>query len=806
MNTHSKVVIIGGGVVGCSALYHLAERGWTDCLLLEMDELTSGSTWHAAGNIPTFSPSRNTIKLQHYSTELYAKLASSPEYPINYHQTGSIRLAQGDTRMEEYRHVTSMAHAMGLEYELMDAAEIKTRNPWLEVDDLVGGLWDPYDGDIDPSQLTQALASAARKLGATIKRFNRVSAINRNASREWEIQAGEDTYTCEYVINAGGYRGAEIAAMAGKFLPIVSMEHQYLVTESIPELEQLDAAIPLVRDPDDSYYLRQEKTGLILGPYEWKATPHWPNGELPDNFAYQLYPDDLDRLEWYIEQACARMPLLGSVGIQRVINGPIPYSPDGNPYIGPAFGLPNFYHCCSFSFGICQGGGAGKSIAEWVIDGRPEWDLWGMDPRRYTEYATQTYVVDRATEIYQNEYAQHFPDKEWPAGRPGFTTPTFSRLSDKGALFGARGGWERATWFPQDGDKRDYEPGYHHSDWFKTVGDECRHVREKVGLLDLGGFSKFELKGTGAAAWLDTMIAGKLPRPGRLTLSYFCAPSGGVWSEMTITNVDTDHFLLITAAAARWHDHQWLEEHMPEDADFALTDISNDFGTLVIAGPDSRAVLQKLTNADLSNSAFPWLSFQTLQLGSIEVKAMRVNYVGELGWELHVRNDDQVALYDALMEAGSEFQLRDFGAYAMDSMRLEKCYRAWKAELDHEYSPLRSGLARFVDLDKQDFIGKEALVEESKKPVPDVFVPLILDEGTCDAMYGSPIHLNGELVGYTTSGGYGHCVQKSIALGYIRTDLAKPGTKVTVTVLGNPRTAEVVDEPIYDPTNERLRS
>jgi len=806
MNTQCKVVIIGGGVVGCSALYHLAERGWTDCVLLEMDELTSGSTWHAAGNIPTFSPSRNTIKLQHYSTELYARLAKDPDYPINYHQTGSIRLAQGQTRMEEYRHVTAMAEAMGLEYELMDPDEIKKRNPWLEVDDLAGGLWDPYDGDIDPSQLTQALASASRKLGATINRFSRVTGIKRTSAGLWEVSVGDDTYTCETVINAGGYRGAEVSELAGKFLPVVSMEHQYLVTESISELEQAGNAMPLVRDPDDSYYLRQEKTGLILGPYEWKATPHWQDGKLPENFAYQLYPDDLDRLEWYIEQACARMPLLGSVGIQRVINGPIPYSPDGNPYVGPAFGLPNFFHCCSFSFGICQGGGAGKSIAEWVIDGRPEWDLWGMDPRRYTEYATQQYVVDRATEIYQNEYVQHFPDKEWPAGRPGFTTPTFKKLADKGAQFGARAGWERATWFPQPGDNADYKPGYHRSDWFNTVGAECKHVREKVGLLDLGGFSKYELKGKGASAWLDTMIAGKLPKPGRVTLSYFCAPSGGVWSEMTITQIAEDHFMLITAAAARWHDLQWLEEHMPTDAAFSIVDISNDYGTLVIAGPDSRSVLQTLTNSDLTNSAFPWLSYQQLQLGSIDVRAMRVNYVGELGWELHVRNEDQVALYDALMEAGNQYHIRDFGAYAMESMRLEKCYRAWKAELDHEYSPLRSGLSRFVDLDKPDFIGKDALVKEAAGTLPDIFVPFVLEDGTCDAMYGCPIHCNGELVGYTTSGGYGHCVEKSIALGYIRSDLSAPGTDVEISVLGQQRKAQVVAEPIYDPENARLRS
>jgi len=805
MKSSARVVVVGGGVVGCSALYHLAKRGWTDCVLVEMDELTSGSTWHAAGNIPTFSTSRNTIKLQHYSTELYTELAPTPDYPINYHKTGSIRLAQNKERMEEFQHVTAMANALDIGYELLDVAEMQKRHPFLEGHDVLGALWDPHDGDIDPSQLTQALAAASRKMGAEINRFTKVTSIERTASGEWQVNTNKGNVQCEFVINAGGYRGAEISELGGQFLPMVSMEHQYLVTESIPELEQHTGVVPLVRDPDDSYYLRQEKTGLILGPYEWGATPHWKDGKLPETFAYELYPDDLERLEWYFEQACKRMPILGTVGVQRVINGPIPYSPDGYPYVGPAFGLQNFFHCCGFSFGICQGGGAGKSIAEWVIDGKPEWDLWGMDPRRYTEYATQPYVVERATELYQHEYALQFPDKEWPAGRPGLTSPVYDRLKDKGAQFGARGGWERAAWFPRAGDAEP-APSFHRGPWFDAVGEECRHVQEHVGILDLGGFSKYEVQGAGSAAWLDSMIAGNLPKVGRLTLSYFCVPDGGLWSEMTITRLAEEHFMLISAAAAKWHDAQWLQEHLPAEHAISLTDISHDYGTLIIAGPRSRDVLQKLTNADLSNAAFPWLTYQPLQVNNAQVKAMRVNYVGELGWELHVRTADQLALYDALMTAGEEYDLRDFGMYAMESMRLEKCYRAWKAELDHEYSPLRSGLSRFVNLDKANFIGKAALQKEHEEGAPDCFVSFVVEAGSADAIYGCPVHLNGAVVGYTTSGGYGHRLQKSIALGYIRPDLAAPGTRVEIGILGERCKAEVVAEPIYDPDNSRSRS
>ncbi len=809
-----RVVVIGGGVVGSSALYHLAKMGWTDSLLLEMDELTSGSTWHAAGNIPTFSGSRNIIKMQHYSTQLYDQLSKDPAYPINYHQTGSIRLAQNKDRMEEFQHVSAMAAAMGIDYEMLDTTEMKKRHPFLEDHDLLGALWDPYDGDIDPSQLTQALASKARDMGAQIQRFTKVTGLKSRDNGEWEITTNKgDTIIAEYIINAGGYRGAEVAAMAGKFLPVVSMEHQYLVMESVPELEQYDGIVPLVRDPDDSYYLRQEKSGLILGPYEWKATPHWPDGKLPENFAYELYPDDLERLEWYIEQACKRMPILGTVGVQKVINGPIPYAPDGLPYIGPAFGLKNFFHCCSFSFGICQAGGAGKSIAEWVVEGKPEWDLWSLDPRRYTDYADQPYVVERATELYQNEYAIAFPDDEWPAGRPRHTTPVYETLKAKGAQFGARGGWERATWFPQKDDITEPAPSYHRTHWFNTVGEECKHVRKHVGILDLGGFTKYEVSGDGAAQWLDHMIAGNLPRVGRLSLSYFCTPDGGVWSEMTITRIEEEKFFLISAGAAKWHDMQWLQDHLPPNSAISVTDVSHDYGTLVIAGPKSREMLQTLTNADLGNGSFPWLSFQHLQLGSADVMAMRVNYVGELGWELHVATDKQLELYNALMEAGRKFELRDFGMYAMESMRLEKCYRAWKAELDHEYSPLRSGLDRFVNLDKADFIGRDALIKESKEGIPDLFVPFTLDDpgsvdaGTdVDAIYGCPVHYQGELVGYTTSGGFGHCIEKSIALGYIRTDLAKPGSKVTIRMFGQDRAATVGAEPLFDPANERLRA
>lgn len=804
----AKVLIIGGGVAGCSAQYHLGLLGWTDTLLLEMDELTSGSTWHAAGNIPTFSGSRNIIKLQHYSTELYAKLAKDPSYPINYHQTGSIRLAQDDSRWKEFQHVADMANAMGLGYELLNNDQMQERLPLMSTEGLVGGLWDPHDGDIDPSQLTQALASASRKMGAQIKRFTRVTSIER-VGKLWQVTTPEQTYTCETIVNAAGYRAGEVSEMMGKYLPVVSMQHQYLVTESVPELEQMDSLMPLIRDPDDSYYLRQEKTGLILGPYEKDARPHWADGKLPENFAYELYPDDLERLEWYIERACERLPILGSVGVQRVINGPIPYTPDGIPNVGPVAGLENAFHCNSFSFGICQGGGAGKTLAEWIVEGRPEWDMWTMDARRFGHYADQDYVVERAAELYGREYAIMFPTEEWPGGRPRLTSPMHETLLAKNAQYGARGGYERPTWFAQDGDDTNAKPSYAHGPWFTAAKREALHVSTHAGVLDLCGFAKFELKGSDAAGWLDTQIAGHIPSPGRLSLSYFCYSTGGIGCELTITCISPEHFILIGGAPARAHDLDWLQRALPENSDISLTDITDENSTLVLAGPQAREVLQPICDVDLGNDNFKWLTMQQVSIAGHKLMALRVNYIGELGWELHVSNESTLAVYNALFESAESagIDLRDFGQYAMDGMRLEKAYRAVQHELDHETSPIMAGLGRFIKLDKDaDFTGKSALLALQKSGTPLSFVQLQLDDTEYDAMYGCTVMDKDKAVGYTTSGGFGFRLNQSIALGYVNSDLSQPGTKLTVKIFDKPITATVVAEPLYDPKNEKLRA
>ncbi|MBV8876907.1 MAG: GcvT family protein, partial [Gammaproteobacteria bacterium] len=735
MKSQAKVVVIGGGAVGCSALYHLTQLGWSDVVLLERDELTAGSTWHAAGNCPNFSTAWSILKLQRYSTALYARLPREIGYDINHHVTGSIRLAHTADRVDEFRHVLAQARAQGTEFELLSPAQIRARHPFLELDDIRLGLWDPRDGDIDPAQLTQALAKGARDRGASIFRHTRVTAIRERASGGWRLETSAGPIDAEFVINAAGYRGGEVAEMIGEYLPIVTLSHQYLVTEDIPELTARGRErLPLVRDPDVSYYLRQERHGLLLGPYESCGRVHWLEG-LPGEFAHQLFADDLPRIERYIEAACTRVPLLGSVGVKRVINGPIPYAPDGNPLIGPAAKGRNFFHCCAFTFGIVQAGGAGRIIAEWVVNGEPDWDVWPLDCRRYLPFANRSYALAKGLETYQHEYAIAYPQEERPAGRPAKASPLYDRLKARGAVFGARGGWERALYYRSGEDPAGTECSFRRPHWHRAVARECAAVASAVALLELPGFAKFELTGAGAATWLDQLIAGPLPPVGRTALSYFCSPRGGIVSEMTVSRLAEDRFWLISAAAAERHDEHWLRSHLSDR--FGTIDIKNltpRYGSLIVAGPQSRALLVRVTDVNLSNDAFPWLAVRALALGTTAALAMRVNYVGELGWELHVPIEHLLGVHELLIEAGRILGLEHFGLYAMESLRLEKCYRSWKADLTTEYTPLMASLDRFVRLDKAaDFIGREALRREAAAGPRERFVPLLVEARDADA-------------------------------------------------------------------------
>jgi dimethylglycine dehydrogenase len=739
------------------------------------------------------------MRLQHYSTRLYRGLGEAVGYPVGYNVTGSLRLAHTEARMDEYRHVRDTGRANGIGYELLRPEEAKARYPFLELDDLVGALWDPEDGDIDPEQLTQALAAGARQLGAVVRRGCRVMGIEWRGW-EWEVRTGGgDVVRCEVVVNAAGYRAGEVMGLLGQHLPVVAMEHQYLVTEDVPELVARGGKLPVLRDPDVSYYLRQERQGLLLGPYEWQATPMWLEG-IPEDFAYGLAADDLGRLERYVEAACARVPILGTVGVKRVVNGPIPYSPDGNPYIGPAHGLRGFYHCNTFSFGIAQAGGAGKALAEWVIDGAPEWDLWALDPRRYTGYATRSYTLAKAVEVYQNEYAPAFPFEERPAGRPLRTSPLYPLLKAKGARFGARGGWERALYFDPDGSVGEPSLSFRRQrNWFGRVGEEVRAVREAAGLLDLLGLAKFRVEGPGAAAALDRLLCTRLPRVGRAALGYALDGRGGIVSELTVARLGEERFYLCSEAAAEWHNLDWLRAGLSVPVD----ELTARLGTLVLAGPRAREVLARVVERDLATESFPWLGATEVEIGSARGLLLRMSCLGELGYELHLPEEHMVAVYERLLTAGA----REIGIHAVESLRLDKGYPAWKRDIDLSTSPLMAGLERLVDFGKPAFVGREALLEEQERGPAERLVSLVLDEaGEADPLPMASVWKDGKRVGQVTSAGWSYTLERGVALAYVRRDLAEAGVLVEVTVLGVPRPAVVATEPLYDPTNVRLKA
>jgi dimethylglycine dehydrogenase len=808
----ARVVIIGGGAVGASVLYHLGLAGWTDCVLLEKNELTAGSTWHAAGNIPTFSSSWAVMNMQRYSTELYRRLGDEVDYPINYHVTGSVRLAHSKNRMMEFERANSMARRQGIETNMMSVADLKDAYPFMETHDLEGGFWDPTDGDMDPAQLTQAFAKGARAMGQKVVRFTPATGVRRE-NGEWIVETEKGEIRCEYVVNAAGYYAQRVGEWfkpyGGRTVPMMVMSHQYLLTEQMDELatwtKEHGRKLPLLRDVDSSYYLRQENTGLNLGPYERNCKAHWvtPDDPMPDDFSFQLYPDDLDRLEWYIEDAMARVPLLGMSGISKVINGPIPYAPDGIPLIGPMPGVKNAFEACVFTFGIAQAGGAGKILTEWITKGETEWDCWGLDPRRFTDYTDHDYCVAKGMEVYGHEYAMHYPHYEWPEGRDKKLSSVHETLKASGAQFGVYNGWERANWFAKDGDDTSIEATeswMRKGPWFERVREEALAVRDGVGVLDLPGFSRFKLSGAGAADWLRGRISGGLPKVGRMTLAYFPTSKGRVHTEMSIIRKGDDDFVLITAASAQWHDFEILAAHLQDSLE--LSDITSELSTLIVTGPKSRDLFEKVgTTADLD---LPWLSIQTAEVAGTRCELYRVSFAGELGWEIHAPMADIPALYDAIVGAGAT----PFGMYALNSLRIEKGYRAWKGDLSTDYTLLESGLDRFVKLDKaEDFPGKVALLNEKQQGPKQSFVTFLVDSEEIDPPYMSNIWMNGSIVGETTSSAFGFRVDACVALGMVRADLAQAGTDLEVEVYGQrfPVTVQP-DGPLWDPQNLRLKA
>ena len=803
----ARVVIIGGGAVGASCAYHIAKSGW-DVVLLEKNELTAGSTWHAAGNCPSFSTSWAVMNMQRYSLGLYRQLADEVDYPMNYHVTGSIRLGHSKERMQEFERARGMGRYQGLDLEMLQVSDLKDRYPFLETHDLAGALYDPDDGDIDPAQLTQALAKGARMAGARIERFCPATGVSRDKG-EWIVHTEKGDIRCEKVVNAAGYYAQRVGEWfkpyGGRTVPMAVMSHQFFLTEEIPALREWseeNGKLPLLRDVDSSYYLRQEKYGLNLGPYERYGKAHWitPDDPMPEDFSFQLYPDDLERIEWQIEDAMKRVPLLAEGGVGRNINGPIPYAPDGLPLIGPMPGVPNAFEACVFTFGITQAGGAGKVLAEWVTEGCTEWDMWAVDPRRYTDYTDRQYCIDKALEVYGHEYAMHFPHHRWPAAPDRRLSALHSRLKDAGAQFGDYNGWERANWFAAPGDDTSEEATHtweRNGPWHPRVAEECAAVRDGAGVIAISGFTRLAVEGPGARAHVDSLTCSRLPNPGRVGLAYFSDERGRILTEMSVIPQSDEAIWLITAAVAQWHDRDVLLQNLPEGVE--VHDRSDKYECLLVTGPKARDILAPLTDGDLGK---PWLSFQEATVCGKRVVLLRVSFAGELGWEVHCDASDAPEIWDAVTGAGA----KPFGMFALNALRIEKGYRAWKGDLSTDYTLLEGGLERFIDWSKP-FPGKAALEAEREAGPKKRFVVMKVEAGACDAPYMATIWKDGNVVGEVTSGDWGHRVNASVALGMIRADLAGAGTEVEIDIYGERCRATISgDGPLWDPKNERLRA
>ncbi len=806
MKTQTRVVVIGGGIAGCSTLYHLTQEGWTDVVLVERNELTSGTTWHSAAQVTNFGMTQTMVGLKSHSIRLYKELAEDPDYPINYHHAdGGIRLANTERQMEGYRHFASVAKGMGVNFEVIDAAECARRHPLISTDNLLGGLWDPLDGDIDPAQLCQALARRARKAGAEVYRNTPVTGLTQHPDDSWTVHTAQGDIACEIVVNACGYRVNEVGAMMGMHHPVASMEHQYFLTEEIPAIREAGRRMPLLRCPISDYYCRQEKMGLLVGFYE-QGCKTWGMDGIDPNFVNALCPDDLDRVTDVLEGAFARMPALMEVGIHTVVNGPITYTIDGAPLVGPIPGKRNAFCIIGLRAGLGEGGGHGWLLAQQIVHGEACYDTWVIDPRRFTTHANVELTALKAIEDYQNEFRFHFPHEHRPAGRPIKTTPLTPILAAEGAEFGVVNGWERVAYIKPAADFHETH-SFRFNETFDVVAGEVQAVAGGVGLTEVNGFNRIEITGPGARDWLDTMLCGRIPRKaGKVGLGYLLNHHGMVKAEATLANLDADTTWYGSAAASEYHDMDWLTAHLPKDGSVQLRSLTNDWTILVLAGPKAREVLSAASRGDWSAAAFPWLSVRRAFVGIAPAVVMSVSFSGELAYEIHVPNAQLYAAWLALRKAGEAHGLRLFGSHAVESMRLEKGYRHWKADLVTEFTPFESGLDRFVTMAKPGFVGKAALERMQAQGPRRAFVSLVLDCSHAPAHGGASITAEGRVVGTVTSAGWGHRVGRNIAMGFVEPDVAEIGTRLEVEVIGEAVPAEVVDECLYDPKNTRVRA
>jgi dimethylglycine dehydrogenase len=803
LKTQARVVVIGGGVVGVSVLYHLTQAGWRDVLLIERGELTCGSTWHAAGGMHTVNGDPNVAKLQQYTINLYRELEQLTGQSCGMHLTGGVMLAGTRERLDWLKMTLARGRYLGMELELLGVDEAARLFPLMNKKHFVGGLFDPIEGHVDPWGVTQAYAKAAQLGGAEVVRHNRVTDLRARGDGGWDVITEQGTVQAEHVVNAAGLWAREVGRMVGLELPILAMEHQYLITEDLPELKGQKEQLHCI-DFEGEIYTRQERGGMLLGTYERAGVP-WSPSSTPWDFAQSLLPNDLERIAPSLEVGFEHFPALGQVGIRKVVNGPFTFAPDGNPLVGPVRGLQNFWVACGVMAGFSQGGGVGLALSRWMVDGDPGADVWAMDVARYGDWATLAYTNAKVRENYSRRFRIRFPNEELAAARPLRTTPVYEPLQRAHAVFGDYCGLEHALWFAPSADQAHEQITFHRSNAHPHVAAECQAVQHGVGLLEISNYGKFEVTGPRSAEWLSYLMANRVPAPGRIALSPMLNERGKLIGDFTLCRLEPERTFLICTYAAEVYYRRWFERHAPPPG-VTVRPCAMEYVGLSLAGPRARALLQDLTATDLASGAFPFLSFRRVDVGMIPALIGRISFTGEFGFEIWVTSEYQRALFEALTAAGQAHGLRLFGARALNAMRIEKSFGTWAREYRPIYGPYEAGLGRFVDLAKGDFIGREAVLEEKNSGGKLRLATFSIVDTDADASGDEPIWHDGKVVGWVTSGGYGHRIGRSLALGYIPVSLAAANDGFEIELLGSRRSARREPQPPYDAAGSRMRS